>query len=460
MSELFQIKRIDMDVQGLPKKLGALQSQRDCVLQPRVARHELPWVAVRQILNPNGVVPRFIRATTPLGLSCGGAVSQGSSCLATLGFGSESRWNSVPAFSIGIRRSCIAFILLLASMLAAYAAPAPPKVTPKAAPFAPVVELPPSAWVPGYRVRFPLRLIGDFTNEKALTQTVIARLPAAGWLRPDGADICVQSQDGRVLPVAILSHHPQGETLIQFKRNGNDPMYWAYAGNPKLPHPNVAPLPEGVTVEFRNWKGTSLASWADVVAGLKLSPEVIANGFVDNVVQNVNPGRPDSPRNFAASYRGYLRIPEDGLYKFFVGAENAAFFFIHTNRIVEQTGQRRFANRINASEWREVELTAGVPGPRAAQVGLWRRHARHRAIARARVFQERRISRDVAGAGRTAGHAARLRLDRPLPYQPLLARKGRRGTVRQRLERVGRAAYQHSLRFSARLRTDQPLAAG
>ena len=45
------------------------QSQRDCVLQPKVARHELPWVAGRLVFNPNGVASRFHdRATTPLGL--------------------------------------------------------------------------------------------------------------------------------------------------------------------------------------------------------------------------------------------------------------------------------------------------------------------------------------------------------------------------------------------------------
>ena len=251
-------------------------------------------------------------------------------------------------------------LLLAASAVAQAAAPAPPKAAAKAAPAAPAVALPAPAWVPGYRVRFPLRLIGDFASEKAQTQSVIARLPAAGWLRPDGADICVQSQDGRVQPVAVLSHQPDGETLIQFKRNGNDPAYWAYAGNAKLPHPNVAPLPEGITVEFRNWTGTSLASWADVVGSLKQNPAVIGNGFVDQVVQNVNPARPDNVRNFAASYRGYLRIPEDGAYKFYLGAENAAFLFINTNRVYEQTGNARFATRIPVTAWREVELTAGV----------------------------------------------------------------------------------------------------
>ena len=32
------------------------ESQRDSVMQPRVARNELPWVAGQIVFNPNGVV--------------------------------------------------------------------------------------------------------------------------------------------------------------------------------------------------------------------------------------------------------------------------------------------------------------------------------------------------------------------------------------------------------------------
>ena len=81
-----------------------LQSQRDCVLQPRVARNELPWVAARQVFNPNGVVSRGHGWTaTPLGWVGGGVVSQGSSCLATQGFEPESLWDSALEFPKGIR---------------------------------------------------------------------------------------------------------------------------------------------------------------------------------------------------------------------------------------------------------------------------------------------------------------------------------------------------------------------
>ena len=83
----------------MPGKPAFRQSQRDCVFQPRVARHELPWVAVQFALNPNGVAARFHGwAATPLGLWAGGAVSQGSSCLATLGFEPESLWDSALEF--------------------------------------------------------------------------------------------------------------------------------------------------------------------------------------------------------------------------------------------------------------------------------------------------------------------------------------------------------------------------
>ena len=81
-----------------------LQSQRDCVLQPRVAESaRLPWVRVRAIFNPNGVVPPVRhRATTPLGLADTTRFSQGSSRLATLGFGAESLWDSSLEYPKGI----------------------------------------------------------------------------------------------------------------------------------------------------------------------------------------------------------------------------------------------------------------------------------------------------------------------------------------------------------------------
>lgn len=35
--------------------IAGLQFQRDCAVQPRVARNELPWVRAEEISNPNRV---------------------------------------------------------------------------------------------------------------------------------------------------------------------------------------------------------------------------------------------------------------------------------------------------------------------------------------------------------------------------------------------------------------------
>ena len=62
---------------------------------PATESARLPWVGVRAIFNPNGVVsPLRHRTTTPLGLADITRFSQGSSRLATRGFGAESLWDS------------------------------------------------------------------------------------------------------------------------------------------------------------------------------------------------------------------------------------------------------------------------------------------------------------------------------------------------------------------------------
>jgi len=93
-----------------PAPYTYLQSQRDCVLQPRVARHELPWVRAQKTSStPTGLCrsPRLdpTHAVFPVAFFGSMAqllrswcelagVSQGSSCLATLGFEAESLWDS------------------------------------------------------------------------------------------------------------------------------------------------------------------------------------------------------------------------------------------------------------------------------------------------------------------------------------------------------------------------------
>src|SRR5436190_2485747 len=63
-------------------QFGRDESQRDSDPKPKVARNELPWEAWAKTDNPNRVAARWWKSQT-----------QGSSCLATLGWKSQSLWD-------------------------------------------------------------------------------------------------------------------------------------------------------------------------------------------------------------------------------------------------------------------------------------------------------------------------------------------------------------------------------
>jgi hypothetical protein len=75
------------------KSIGGFQSRRDCDPKPRVARNELPWVGSDTSTNPNGVAPT---RRNPVGVvnSRKPIPRVGPRCGPTLGFGTESRWDS------------------------------------------------------------------------------------------------------------------------------------------------------------------------------------------------------------------------------------------------------------------------------------------------------------------------------------------------------------------------------
>lgn len=216
------------------------------------------------------------------------------------------------------------------------------------------------AWVKGYRVRFMVRVAGNL--DKPTAKSIIVTLPASSWLKADGSDVIAQSADGKTIPAGVLSHDPKGDTIVQFERQGNQQFYWVYAGNPNVT-PVAAPrFEEGLIYEVRQWQGDDVTSWASVRQGLMKSDNVIGNGLATMLFQNANPARPGNPQNFAASYRGYLRIPTDGTYRFFANTQDAAFFFMD-GLIVDQRpamGQQKTGKIVLDNVGSLIDLKAGV----------------------------------------------------------------------------------------------------
>ena len=226
--------------------------------------------------------------------------------------------------------------------------------------------LPPQApaWVDGFHVRWPVRVLGEPIAQPA--ESVLVRIATGGWLKPDGSDVVVQAGAGKLLPLAVVSHDPLGETIVQFKRNGNDAWYWVYGMNPKAPPlPKLdKPFREGLTLELRDWAGDDLSSWTKVREGLNKSDKIIGNAIVTEVMQNCNPARPDVATKFAASYRGHFNVKKAGTYTFVVNAEDASFLFIDDFKVFERPGSNRPLGTVKVKELEKiagkVDLKAGV----------------------------------------------------------------------------------------------------
>lgn len=220
------------------------------------------------------------------------------------------------------------------------------------------------AWLEGYKVRWPLEIIGD--PAKQTSTTVLAKIPTGGWLKPDASDLMIQSAAGALLPAQVVSHDPAGDTIVQFKRNGNDAWYWAYGMHDRpAARAKIEPAPrEGMTAEFRDWAGDDLASWAKVRDGLAKSENVIGNALAAEVLQNCNPARPDRPQKFAASYRGSLEVKKDGVYQFYVNADDAVFLFIDDFKVFERPGANQYLyqtkQKLLLEKAGKIELKAGV----------------------------------------------------------------------------------------------------
>ena len=249
-----------------------------------------------------------------------------------------------------------ALTLLIAAVIPVRAdLPHPVEASPEASP----------AWLKGYEVRYLLRAVGN--RPKSPQKSLVAQLPTGGWLKADASDLAVQCADGARIAHAVLSHDPQGDTIVQFPRHGDDVFYWVYARSPQadlaaLPPFDPSTVQEGLSGEIRTWEGDDLDDWSTVRTGLTESRNVIGNVLVAEVVQNCNPVRNNDPRNFAASYRGYLKIETDGVYRFFLNAEDAAFLFIDGFKVTERVGTNsRLSGRVPLNSLGgSVELKKGV----------------------------------------------------------------------------------------------------
>jgi len=179
--------------------------------------------------------------------------------------------------------------------------------------------------------------------------------------RKDGGDIRAISKGGSVLTHKIIFMGPGDicKLLVRLAggRRGYETFY-VYYGNPKAKPPRQQWEPKcGLLLETRNYRGGAYNSWGQMQVVLKRSEgHVMGRGFVKNIFMGYNPFGPT--RNYVAIYKGWLRAPRSGTYKFATTSDEASFFFIDNRLIVQKRGRGRPARdaRYHAS----YRLSGGI----------------------------------------------------------------------------------------------------
>jgi hypothetical protein len=198
-----------------------------------------------------------------------------------------------------------------------------------------------------------------------------------GELDARGASLAVHDGHRKAVPWRLLQVGPGDFCRIAFQTVPRQSLYKIYYGGNAAPGQSPAwTCKDGLLLETRRWRDCDLTSLDSVVRALE-SSEPYGSAFVPSVFHGFNPYRPD-PEPFLSDYRGWLRVPASGRYRFFTASQDCSFLLIDGKTVVAAPGRHGPAH--DARFRGEVELQPGLhefryvhaaAGPDACMVAAW-----------------------------------------------------------------------------------------
>jgi tetratricopeptide (TPR) repeat protein len=206
---------------------------------------------------------------------------------------------------------------------------------------------------------------------------VITEFFTHGELDPRGASLSVQDGRRNPVPWRLLQVGPGDFCRLAFQTVPRQSLYRIHYGGTAAPgQPPAWTSKDGLLLETRRWRDCDLRSLVSVLRALETS-EPYGGGFVPSVFHRFNPFRPE-PEPFLSDYRGWLRIPASGHYRFFTSSQDCSFLLIDGRTVVSAPGRHGPAH--NARFKGEIDLQPGLhefryvhaaAGPDACMVAAW-----------------------------------------------------------------------------------------
>ena len=204
---------------------------------------------------------------------------------------------------------------------------------------------------------FDLMLGKDVEKPEKGIDAAMIRLRTDGRAKPDGSDIRVYDSRGKEVPHEIIHCDPKRETLLVFYVQDPNRSFDIYYGNQGASAPKYDWVcKRGLWLETRPappGKPRTLDEIKGMAAKSAYSYGVQFNMWIFN---HYNPMGPVD--RYLSLYRGWVRIPETGLYQFGTTSDGASFFLVDQKLVVKQLDGR--ASRNVAHKSQGLTLTRGV----------------------------------------------------------------------------------------------------
>ena len=211
----------------------------------------------------------------------------------------------------------------------------------------------------------------------ASVDSASVRVVHQGRARADGADFRVRDASGKTVPFQLTWHDPDGYSLLSFRvvKPSAGAKFFVYYGNSQ-----AARAAEMVVAADRPGAGPPTGDWvprqglvlstikrpmgdnpktvADLEQLMKASQERYGARYQQRIADGYNPFGPSD--YYISVYKGWLRIPKDGTYRFCTASNEASFSFLDGKPLIHWPGRHTSERGARGEFNQKVELKAGL----------------------------------------------------------------------------------------------------
>ncbi len=226
---------------------------------------------------------------------------------------------------------------------------------------------------------------GGLINQRKVQIPQVPALPAIvmtefftnGELKAPGSNLAVYDNRHALVPWRMLQFGPGDFCRIAFQTAPKQHLYKIYFGGKGEAEKSPAWTDRaGLLLETRHWSNCNFQR-LDSVRETFQAAEPFGSAYVLGVFHRFNPFWPN-PEPFLSKYRGLLRIPRDGTYRFFTSSQDCSFLLIDDKVVVASPGwhgpdhDSRHKGEVKLSGGpHEFQYFHGAAGADACMVAAW-----------------------------------------------------------------------------------------